>query len=526
MSGDALAVTIDSTVCTVQTNTMRFDCNVELSESATVRIGFKPTSGALWNWSNWAIGDDVDFVLYNFVPDTTYEYKVEVDGGPTSRARTLTGGPTLPEYLDELYLQYFIRTGATPASNYVMFDTPDCQLDKNYLVIVDVSEQAIVWYQDVEEVSAGSEITGWSYTTDKTILVSVDKAYVYEWNLDGSVERTISDFESSCLTASGDEGPCPHHDVFRSADNGKTYVMTGSFDDSIAPADTDDYDAPSACDSYDGFVDDGFREYNTTFTAYADHSLMADMGYDPSVDGGPNPQGCLGDGYWSEQGFDSSLDVVDWTHSNSVSVVQPGSHPYANISLRQWSQILRYDIDDESVEWKIYGPNPANATYSDFTLAAASGISATANFGGQHHLTEDDGLFLMFDNRDGIIGGDPTRAIQFSLDHSSNVATIVRNWRMRTPTYHTGLNCSRLGSAVLVPGTSDQHVLANCGPSMTIQEIDEYDGGNTTDPVLQISLDNTTPDLCEDPVIDENTNPSADPARIYRAWPLLMLGEF
>ena len=513
---------------------MRFDCFVELDGEDTARIGFRPTGSAQWNWSDWAVGTIIEFVLYNFTPGTTYEYKIVVAGGsPQTTATTLTGGPSLPTLLDDLNLQVTNSAGAH--STYVMFDTYDCEgvvatTPMQYLVVVEADSGEIVWYQDVDAVTDGATITGWSYTSDDTILAIVDRAYVYEWALDGSDVITAEDFSDDCLmdgTGDPDEGPCPHHDAFRCADNGKTYVVTGTFDSTILPTDTTDFGGSSTCNSWDGFVDDGARIYNSTFSSYADHTLMADMDFDPSVDGGPLPDDCTGPYYWGALGFHSGINAVDWTHVNSVSAVKPGTTDRLNLSLRQWSEVLRYNPTTTSVDWALNGLAPG--TYG-FTLQLGPGISGgTADFGGQHHFTEDDGLFLMFDN--GNMGGSThdARALQIDIDTSPDPdeATILRSWEMREyGTPWNGLTCSGLGNAVMLPGTQGKNVLATCGPETTIQEIDEYDGQQTTDPVLEVSLDNDGTGGWDHCSTGTDPTGSGNPNRFYRAWPLLELGEF
>jgi hypothetical protein len=102
-------------------------------------------------------------------------------------------------------------------------------------------------------------------------------------------------------------------------------------------------------------------------------------------------------------------------------------------------------------------------------------------------------------------------------------ATIVKSWALRETGSQDPIDCTFLGSAVLVPGSGGEHVLANCGPETLIQELGESDGELTVDPLLEISLDRSSAggwDYC-----DGGGGP-ATRGHFYRAWPLAQLGEF
>jgi hypothetical protein len=519
-SGRAHATTITSQSCTVQAdNSMRFDCTINLSNSDTVRVGRRPQTGGPWKWSLWRTGDPVTIVLYNFDPDVDYEYKWEISSGGGTGAINLTGGPDLPTDLDDLDLDVTRNTGAL--TNYVMFDTMDCTGTLEYLVAVDTTGGHVAWYQDIEAAAslADARITGWSWTADNTLLTIVNRSYLYEWALDGSETATPIDLSPTCSKGAGDQGECPHHDAFRSDDNGKTYVATGTMDLSLLPSDTTDFDY-YPCNTLDGFVDDGVRVYASGFGSSADHSLMVDMGFAPDVDGGPNPVCPADSTYWEEFGFDASYDVIDWTHVNSTTAIDIGGNERVRLSLREWDQIVNYDPDTRTVDWVLNGTDPAR---SDFALAMDAGVSGHPDFGGQHHVTHVPGGLLMFDNREHADAGTTARAIQIDLDLMGWDATIVKSWALRETGSQDPIDCTFLGSAVLVPGSGGEHVLANCGPETLIQELGESDGELTVDPLLEISLDRSSAggwDYC-----DGGGGP-ATRGHFYRAWPLAQLGEF
>ena len=134
----------------------------------------------------------------------------------------------------------------------------------------------------------------------------------------------------------------------------------------------------------------------------------------------------------------------------------------------------------------------------------------------------------MFDNGDRNPTAVGARVLQIDIDTSADPdeATILRSWEMRTITTHSDLTCPGLGNAVMIPGTSGKNVLATCGPFTTIQELDEYDGLQTTDPVLQIALDTTADSSTGEYDLCITGSDPTTPGRFYRAWPLLELGEF
>lgn len=520
-AGSAGATTIQSRDCYVQANNlMRFDCHVELSNSDTVRIGFRPQAGGSWTWSGWRTGQVVDIVLYNFQPDVAYEYKVQVAAGPVSPAVNLPATPTLPADLGDLNL-VFTKRGGEWQSAYVIFDTKDCKGAASYLVAVQVDGEYIAWYQDIaaETSIPGAEIHGWSYSAENTMLVIVDQQEIHEWAWDGSATWSITGMAADCAGAPGDQGPCPHHDAFRNPDNGRTYVLTGTEDATLAPADCPPFQGTPCETAFDTFVDDGFQEFPPPH--WSEHTLMGDMGYDPSLDDGPDDPDC-GSSYWGGT-FEAATPALDWTHVNSVFASQEGLFDLVTLSSRQWDEVIRYNASTRSVMWKLNGSQEPG--YGDFSIVNDSGIlSGEADFGGQHHVTESNGRLLMFDNRTHrTVGG--ARVIELDPDTGTSVATITKSWEMRLPTLLTQLDCtSGLGSAVYVPGTYGNSVLAVCGHQTDIQEIDEHDGMRTLDPTLDIKLD-------ADPTGGWDTcrsGPLATSPGIhwYRAWPLDRLGEF
>jgi hypothetical protein len=395
-----------------------------------------------------------------------------------------------------------LTVSGSQKTNYVMFETPGTGSSRRYIAIVNVSGGFICWYQDVQDAVSSSRITGWSYTDDNTVLAVLNQGYLYEWDLDGSVLHS-ENLSADCQGGTGDEGPCPHHDAYRNPDNGRTYLTMGSIYDVVTP--------PVANPTYtgetglDSFVEDGYRGFSSDWSSHSDYGTIADMSQDPNTYGGPRPE-CLTT-YWTGT-LDASYSPCDWTHANGISAMQVGSTVRVYLSLRNWDRIVAWDPVSETVKWELSGYD--NSNVGDLALSLDSGVTGDANFYGQHHVTYHNGDLLMFDNRRNPETGasSDARAIQVEIDASEGVktATIVKSWVMRTYTTHNAITtCGNgQGSAVVVPGSSGNNALVDCGIQALVQELDEPDGSTDYDPLFPMSPGGT----------------------IYRAYPLITVGEF
>jgi hypothetical protein len=96
--------------------------------------------------------------------------------------------------------------------------------------------------------------------------------------------------------------------------------------------------------------------------------------------------------------------------------------------------------------------------------------------------------------------------VEIDASEGVKTATIVKSWVMRTYTTHNAITtCGNgQGSAVVVPGSSGNNALVDCGIQALVQELDEPDGSTDNDPLFQMSPGGT----------------------IYRAYPLITVGEF
>jgi len=517
--------------CGLQThNTMRESCDVSLSTSSTVQLGYRVHSvGGAYTWGPTTGGTSVTLVAYNFTPDTEYDYEVRV--GDTAPYETSTG--TFTPYLPDSLTSDAEDTGAGGSylldvsgaggqhSNFVLFDTLGCD-GHPYMVAVrpdsttSPSSGTIVWYLDVDAESTwgASKIKGWSYDPhDKHIYLVADQRYAYEFAMDGT-EVTERDYSAQCSNASGDDGPCPHHDIHHSADTDRTYVLVGDLDTTDTVTGTW-WEGKTGCTSASRFSDDGWEERDAGLGGSLSTTVLAmeDLGFDPSSDAGPNPDHsqCTSP-YWTPA-FDSTYDSLDWTHVNSIYTVKPsgGAPEFAILSVRNWDQIVKIDTSDGSIAWTL----SPNASYSSFgTIVDGTGVSGPADFGAQHAVTDTLGVLQMFDNRGGVASGDADlagRVIQIDFDGST--PEIVRSWEMWQATGdHRLTGCNIEGSGYTVPGTSGHNVLADCALKNTIQELDDYDGVTSAEPPLEVKRDAGSCDDSDFPW--------------YRAHPLLGIGDY
>jgi hypothetical protein len=468
--------------------------------------------------------DERTWTLYNFVPNAQYRYVVRT--GTTGTYEYTCGRVprvTLPDALAALNFQYESAGASHPSeARYVLMNLDDCGGAAN-LFVLDTQNESIVWYLDVDAMTGNPDatVTGWRYqpataSEPDRILAIIDRRYLYEWGFDGSLRRYL-DFAAmgECDGSTDARGPCGHHDALTD-DRGTTYLLTGRT--SSLPTTGSDWDA---CASR--FVNDGYRVLDEDFAPVESRYLMTDYGYDPTVDGGPNAHpvsSAASDACWANT-WAAYLggDVIDWTHVNSIDRTTDGSEEVLDLSLRNWDQILRLDADDGSYVWSLAN-DPA---YSDWRVRIAPSIDGARGFGGQHdvHTIGTDTL-LMLDNL-----GDPAgaRVLRLSLDDSSAEATIDRSWAL-VDAGGAPLDCQVEGSAQLVPGSGDEHVLATCNDQFTIVELDDSSGyrtGRTIEPPLVISLpDGTTEDFCD------SGGPAGRNALrgFYRAYPLATVGSF
>ncbi len=478
-------------------NTMMFAVAVALSDHDDdplhdVTVGHAPdgTDCATGTWTfgpvqRFATDDTMSSILYGFQPGEAYDYKVQVGSDGQTRCGDL-GTPELPANLAALNLTY---TKTQYATRYVLLDTDDCGYTSDgsserrmYVVAIDADTEQIVWYLDVASRSTigGRDLTGWRYQSGNParFMGTVDKRYLYEWAWDGTV-LAATDIAGDRCDGSDAQGPCVHHDAFRSDFSGKTFVVASeqsSFDVTGTAWDL--------CGTGSRILNDGFQIWNDDLSVSETRSLMLDYGYDPAQeDLGPYLQTAL----TNEEACDATLwsdyfdpyATIDWTHLNSLAASNFDGTEVLDLSLKGWDQVLRVD-DSGTVLWRL----SPHASYSDWSLQIASGIRGPASFARQHdvHTVAADTL-MMFDN-DGDSSG--SRVLRISVDSAAQVATIDRSWALVDGAANA-LVCRIHGSAQPVPGTDGESILTICNDMRTVAELDDA-SGNAGLPPLTISL--------------------------------------
>ena len=535
-------------------NTMMYDVTVTVSNTGAdalhvAKVGFASeddflgcTRTANWKWSHAETFDTTatqTWTLYNFLPGKTYYYKVMVGSGPMARTRcgtletTAAPTPTLPSALADLNLRY--EHGATTAdTKYVMVETDDCGGSgmsfagaKDYILVLDPAEEAIVWYLDVGAVSQdrGGANTGMRYqagptSTSGRILLSVDRRWLFSWGFDGSIVASHDFGHDECDAVAGSYGPCPHHDVFQSDDTGITYVMAST----VSSVDSSGTEWEDHCGSDADFIDDGYTMLDDTWTDVGESYLMADHGYDPRVDGGPNamglaerPTACAAD-TWNHN-FDQTRGTIDWTHTNSIAASSYGPGEVIDISIKEWSQVVRINPTTGNLLWTLSGRRSDSDWYP---IDVASGVVGAATFSGQHDVhAVGEGLLMMFDNMGDTAG---SRLIQLYLDATTGGATIEKSWAMLDGNGDP-MRCGMEGAAELVPNSAGGHAFGVCKDRYTVAELDDPTGAAGTAPPLVVSLPDGS--VREGPFCASGGPSDRNFIRgWHRAFPLATVGEF
>ncbi|MBM4390463.1 MAG: aryl-sulfate sulfotransferase [Deltaproteobacteria bacterium] len=511
-------------------NTMMYSVPVTVGDYAADadhdgRVGFRIASGNCAVGGGWrftevhrfATSTTHTFTLYNFKPGQTYQYRAEVGpvGSANSTCGTL-GTPSLPTDLGYLDLDYDGSGGL--ATDFVLVDTTDCgsSTQREYIIAVDANGQFISWYLDIAAIagSGGNSLGGWRFqkgtgpTADRFLGI-LDRRYLYEWDWTGAT-RNVRDFGDVCASAAGDDGPCIHHDAFKLAATGTSYVLTSAIS-SEDPAGTG-WDG--VCNASDRFVNDGFDELDTSLSTTDSPDAMTDWGYDPDTDGGENEgeSRACNSGYWDPYFVTRPLD---WMHPNSVSAHKPGSDVLVDLSFKEWNQVIRVNASTNAVVWRMAN----GSTWSTLTLAINGGITGSAGFAGQHMVHDIDGFVQMFDNEGGPSGTSRVLRWQLSGGPPVTTATIVKSWEL----VNAGLGalvCPGQGSGVTVLGTSGNSVLALCNAERLVEELSDYDGDTSAEPPLIIQL-------ATDPCTSAGGPDEHSEIRgWYRAFPVEQIGPF
>jgi hypothetical protein len=489
-----------------------------------------------WRWSQPKTFDTTDtrtWTLYNFIPGTTYYYRVRIGSGATARSRcgvletVAVPTPTLPAALGYLNIRYAKAGPTNPFdTKYVLVESDDCGGGggggaTNYLIVIDAVNEAIVWYLDVAAaagLAAGSG-SGFRYYRGATgtfdsILMHVSHRYLYEWGFDGTT-RNSHDLGNGPCAGSGATGPCFHHDVNKSSATGNTYALTAF----LSPTDTTGTVWEDICTDAQ-FVDDGFHVFDDSFAVADETYIMEDAGYDPAVDPGPNgvrdaarPNACSGDS-WNRL-FDAPDGAIDWLHANSIAPATVGGNEVVDVSLKIWDQVLRFDAATGELLWRL-APRLGDSDWG--TISMAAGIVGEVGFSDQHDVHSiGPNTLLMLDNQGDSEGA---RALQIRLNTRPRSAVIEKSWAVVSGAGNP-LGCATEGTAEMVPNSDN--VLAMCAGVTVAVELDDPTGNSGNPPPLAISLPDGDP--------EEFCAVGGPPERNMisgwrRAFPMERVGEF
>lgn len=486
----ALGATFGPFTCVEQAqNVLRYTCTASTSADQA-RVVFWERGSAETRATEWSpVGESHTFTLWGLRPETTYEYRIEALGPPgtSSSTRSFTTDALDVEF-GAPFAEFGARTstrpgGPEPFTQYVLVNA-GCDTDRQYLVILD-REGYVVWYQAPTRVGDLSAIT---FTPDHTVLAVVDDVALEEWSLDGTLVRAREyNVDGSCMRGAG---PCPHHDALRVGD--ETWVLTGQVEDYPAVG-------LSGCATKTGYVIDGVHRLDADLQTIDQLRLDTDLGLGPDVTMGPrfNPaeptprcegstwSGVLG---WYDASRGDTVAPIDYAHANALDV----SGDFLYVSLWQFYTIIKVDLTTRRLVWQLHGTLDA---FSDFavpmSVAPTVVESATSTINGTHHVSiMPDGRLQAFNNQ-ADIGIPRTRVVRIRLDEVAMTATLEEAFTMvddDAGTYATpaALGCSQLGSAFTVGDGS--RVVASCGSSGAIAELDQPDGTTSAGPVWYMEL--------------------------------------
>ena len=185
------------------------------------------------------------------------------------------------------------------AEKLVLFDTDDCSENGNYLVAIDADTGKYVWYLDIPALTgdAKARVQGWrfqaagdGYLTSDRILASYStgdhRQYLMELELDGTVIAR-KDFglldtgeDGHLCDGSGktSNGPCPHHDAFKSDLTGETYALVSENSD-ISTVGNDTWTTSRCPHPPYRFVGDGWTTLSDDYTTLSTDYLIDDLGF-------------------------------------------------------------------------------------------------------------------------------------------------------------------------------------------------------------------------------------------------------
>ena len=172
--------------------------------------------------------------------------------------------------------------------------------------------------------------------------------------------------------------------------------------------------------------------------------------------------------FWG--GCDGTVESEDWTHANSIQVVEPRGNII--MSIRHLNTIISIAPDYQSIEWRLGGPS------SDFTFVDADGNpDPTASQHHQHSARElPNGNIVLFDNgNDRLPLDDPrfSRGLELALDFDNMTTTVV--WESRqTPDLYAQCcsNVTRLENRNTVLVYGSQFGVDVCCRTFTLVEAD------------------------------------------------------
>ena len=367
-----------SVSCARTDHPLRVRCVAQLDAVGPATVVLSAPGRASRTVASEVDATDHDLLVWALVPETTYTWEL---AGETGTVRT---GPLEGDIAALDVTTTGAAWGFDAVVQAVMCNT------SSYAVAID-GDGEVVWYEELGvPVLAGYE---WS-VADRSFLGVTGDAFV-EVAWDGARPLTLVqgvDFQAPV-----------HHDTHRWGPY--TYLLQAV---SARGGDGRDY-VVDAVEVFEGTTSVGFVS-------------LADL-YDPAA-----VPSAAQDGFWDGV-FD---DHVDWSHGNSVSVVDGEML----LSLRWLDSALALDGDPTS---PTFGQRRWLAVGSSLSLPAPDYVPAPGpgqGFDGQHHVTRVGDALWMFDNRP---LSQPSRALRLTLDEVAGTAAVDASWVLdqNCPTHGT-----------------------------------------------------------------------------------------
>lgn len=388
-------------------NALRVWCTATVDEPGPIRVELEGEGTALRTFESESESESEQthtMLAWGLHAATDYRWRViDTRSGDRVEGQVSTGA--LPAVFGSLGIE--VRRADASTVQAVLL-APDCPAST--AVILD-ADGTVIWYQSMANLGLQGPIDAMTPTDRGTIVVTVGRSTVVEFDLGGRVQmRSVrgADFAHPV-----------HHALF--ARDGYVYAIQ------------------STTEQIDGadYVVDGVYVIDGS-GAVVDSASLSGL-YPPSS------ELYMLSGYWANE----FPGAVDFSHTNSVHVDEAGDLWLSFRHLHAFAKLRGGPGEPGFGEllWTVVG----DATSPIAGLSDLGLVEGEPGFDGQHDVNlAPDGTILMFDN--GLGPGRNSRGVRYALDPQTRTLREVDAWDL-------GLHCSIRGGLRELPGGN---VLATC----------------------------------------------------------------